>query len=167
MIPSGQNEEGFTRSREGREEISVERGLNVEQLSAVVIDAAFHLHRDLGPGLLESVYEAVLAKLLRDRGLAVARQTIVPIEFAGVRLDEGFRADLVVENALVVELKSVESLAPVHHKQVLTYLRLMHLPLGLLINFGAATFKEGVKRIVNNHHDFAASRLRVNRIEST
>lgn len=166
MIPPGQNEEGFTRSREGREEKSAERGLNAEQLSAVVIDAAFHLHRDLGPGLLESVYEAMLAKLLRDRGLAVARQTIVPIEFAGVRLDEGFRADLVVENALVVELKSVESLAPVHHKQVLTYLRLMHLPLGLLINFGAATFKEGVKRIVNNHHDFAASRLRVNRIES-
>ncbi len=163
MIPSDHNEGGLTRNRE---EGFVQQRLNVEQLSSVVVDAAFHLHRDLGPGLLESVYEAVLAKLLRDRGLAVARQRIVPIEFAGVRLDEGFRADLVVENALVVELKSVECLAAVHYKQVLTYLRLMQMPLGLLINFGAATFKEGVKRIVNDHHDLAASRLRVNRIDS-
>jgi GxxExxY protein len=155
-------EEGLTRSREGREERS--RKLNVEDLSAVVVDAAFHLHCDLGPGLLESVYEAVLARLLRDRGLFVARQQPVPIEFAGLRLDEGFRADLVVDDTLVIELKSVEQLAPVHPKQLLTYLRLMHLPLGLLINFGAATFKEGVKRVVNNHRDFAASRLRVNRV---
>jgi len=94
------------------------------------------------------------------------RQQPVPIEFAGLRLNEGFRADLVVDESLVIELKSVEQFAPVHAKQLLTYLRLMHLPLGLLINFGAPTFKDGVKRVVNNHRDFAASRLRVNQIDS-
>jgi iron complex transport system substrate-binding protein len=127
----------------------------------VVVDTAFHLHKNLGPGLLESVYEAILAKQLQDRGLRVARQLPVPIEFEGLSLDEGFRADLVINERLVIELKSVEYIAPVHPKQLLTYLRLMRLPLGLLINFGSATFKEGIKRIVNNHHDFAASRLRV------
>jgi iron complex transport system substrate-binding protein len=86
----------------------------------------------------------------------------VPNHFAGLRLDEGFRADLVIERRLVVELKSIEHLAPVHPKQLLTYFRLMHVPLGLLINFGAGTFKEGIKRIANNHRDFASSRLRVN-----
>jgi len=135
---------------------------NVEEMSAIVVDAAFHLHRDLGPGLLESVYEVVLAKILRDRGLAVERQKPVPIEFAGLSFDEGFRADLVVEGCLVIELKSVEKISPVHGKQLLTYLRLMHLPLGLLINFGAPIFKEGIRRIVNNHKDFTSSRLRVN-----
>jgi GxxExxY protein len=143
------------RSREGHE-------LNVEELSAVVVDTAFRLHRDLGPGLLESVYEAVLAKLLEDRGLPVARQLPVPVVFAGLRFDEGFRADLVIDHRLVIELKSVERLMPVHHKQLLTYLRLMHLPLGLLINFNAASFKEGIQRIVSNHQDFTASRLRIN-----
>lgn len=128
----------------------------------MVVDTAFHLHRDLGPGLLESVYEAVMAKALRDGGLSVARQASVPIMFAGITVDEGFRADLIVENRLVVELKSVEVLAPVHHKQLLTYLRLMHLPVGLLINFGSETFKDGVKRVVNNHHLLTASRLRIN-----
>lgn len=136
--------------------------LNAEELSAVVVDAAFHLHRDLGPGLLESVYEVVLAKMLSDRGHSVSQQQMVPIEFGGFHFDEGFRADLIIEGKLVVELKSVEQLSPIHHKQLLTYLRLMHVPIGLLINFGAATFKEGVKRIVNDHQDFASSRLRVN-----
>ena len=162
MDSSENTEAALTRSREGREEKAAR--LNVEQLSAVVVDTAFHLHCDLGPGLLESVYEAVLARLLQDRGLSVVRQQPVPIEFAGLRLEEGFRADLVVDGALVIELKSVEQFAPVHAKQLLTYLRLMHLPLGLLINFGAATFKDGVKRVVNSHRDFAASRLRVNQI---
>lgn len=135
---------------------------NIEELSAIVVDTAFHLHKELGPGLLESVYEAVLAKLIQQRGLCVVRQKPVPIEFAGMAFDEGFRADLVVEGKLVVELKSVEHLAPVHSKQLLTYLRLMKVPLGLLINFGSATFKEGIHRVVNNHQDFASSRLRVN-----
>jgi len=138
---------------------------NTEELSAIVVDTAFHIHKELGPGLLETVYEAVLAKLLQQRGLHVVRQKPVPIEFAGLTFDEGFRADLVVEDKLVIELKSVKLLAPVHGKQLLTYLRLMKLPLGLVINFGAATFKEGVQRVVNNHQDFASSRLRVNQMD--
>lgn len=125
----------------------------IEKITATVVDTAFHIHRDLGPGLLETVYEAVLEKMLRERGLSVERQKPVPIQYAGLTFDEGFRADLVVEGCLVVELKSVEKLAPVHGKQLLTYLRLMDLSLGLLINFGAATFKEGVRRIVNNYEE--------------
>jgi iron complex transport system substrate-binding protein len=136
--------------------------MNVEEVSAIVVDAAFHLHRDLGPGLLESVYEVVLAGMLERRGLRIERQKPVAFDFDGMRFNEGLRVDLLVENCLVVELKSVENLAPVAPKQLLTYLRLLKLPLGLLINFGAATFKEGVKRVVNNHRDFASSRLRVN-----
>lgn len=136
--------------------------MNAEEASAVVVDAAFQLHRDLGPGLLESVYESVLAGMLEKRGLRVERQRSVAFDFAGIHFNEGLRVDLLVEGCLVVELKSVENFAPVHAKQVLTYLRLMNLSLGLLINFGAPTFKEGIKRIVNNHRDFAASRLRVN-----
>ncbi|HRQ64418.1 MAG TPA: GxxExxY protein [Xanthomonadaceae bacterium] len=136
--------------------------MNAEEASAVVVDAAYQLHRDLGPGLLESVYEAVLARMLAQRGLAVQRQKTVVFDYAGIHFEEGLRVDLLVEGCLVVELKSVENLAPVHAKQVLTYLRLMNLSLGLLINFGAATFKEGVRRIVNGHTDFVSSRLRVN-----
>ena len=136
--------------------------MTVEEVSAVVVDTSFHLHKDLGPGLLESVYESVLARLLEYRGLRVERQKNVSFDFAGLHFDEGLRIDLLVEGCLVVELKSVENLAPVHAKQLLTYLRLLDLRLGLLINFGAATFKEGVRRIVNDHHDLAASRLRVN-----
>ena len=128
----------------------------------MVVDAAYHVHRGLGPGLLESVYEAILAKALADRGLQVVRQKPVLIEYGGQVFEEGFRADLLVEDVLIVELKSVENLAPVHPKQLLTYLRLLQPPLGLLINFGAPTFKEGIKRIVNDHRDFASSRLRVN-----
>lgn len=131
---------------------------NSEEPSAIVADTAFHLHKELGPGLLESVHEAVLAKLLQQRGLSVMRQKPIPIAFAGMTFDEGFRADLVVEDKLVVELKSVEHLVPVHSKQLLTYLRRMKMPPGLLINFGAATFKEGIHRVVNNHQDFAPSR---------
>lgn len=136
--------------------------MNVEEVSGVVVDAAFHLHKDLGPGLLESVYETVLARLLEKRGLRVERQKSVAFDFDGMHFNEGLRVDLLVEGCLVVELKSVENLAPVHPKQLLTYLRLLELPLGLLINFGAPTFKEGIRRVVNNHRDFASSRLRVN-----
>lgn len=138
--------------------------MDVEEISAVVVDAAFHIHRELGPGLLESVYEVVLARSLERRGLRVERQKTVAFEFDGIRFDEGLRVDILVNEALVIELKSVETLAPVHYKQLLTYLRLLHLPLGILINFGAATFKEGVKRIANNHTAFASSRLRVNQL---
>ena len=136
---------------------------NVEEISAIVVDCSYKLHVEAGPGLLESVYEVVLAKMLEDRGLGVMRQVKVPIELMGLKFDEGFRADLIVDDSLLVELKSVENLLPVHSKQVLTYIRLLKMPLGLLINFGNATFKEGIRRIVNNHQDFAASRLRVNK----
>lgn len=130
--------------------------MTIEEVATVCVDCGFKLHRQLGPGLLESVYEAVLAHSLAERGLAVERQKVIPIRLGALRLEEGFRADLLVEGKLLIELKSVEKTAPVHAKQVLTYLRLMNLPLGLLMNFGAATFREGVKRIVNNHQPFAS-----------
>lgn len=133
-----------------------------EELSRIVVDCAFRMHVEIGPGLLESVYEAVLEKLLLEKSLKVDRQKAIPIEVMGLSFNEGFRADLIVEGILLVELKSVEKLAPVHSKQVLTYLHLLNLPLGLLINFGAATFKEGCKRIVNGQQDFVSSCLRVN-----
>ena len=136
--------------------------MNAEQVSTQIVDAAYHLHRNLGPGLLESVYEAVLAAVLTRRGLRVERQKVVPFEFDGMHFDEGLRVDLLVEGSVIVELKSVERLSPVHTKQVLTYLRLMDLSLGLLINFGAPTFKEGIRRVVNDHRDITSSRLRVN-----
>jgi iron complex transport system substrate-binding protein len=139
---------------------------DIEEVAAMVIDAALQLHRDLGPGLLESVYEAVLSKMLEQRGLSVERQKPVPIQYQGVSLDEGFRLDLLVDGQLIVELKSVENIHPVHPKQLLTYLRLMNLPLGLLINFGAPLLKDGLQRVVNKHTNFASSRLRVHQQES-
>jgi GxxExxY protein len=133
-----------------------------EELSKVVVDCAYRMHVEIGPGLLETVYEAVLEKLLSEQGIRVSRQQSIPVEVMGLSINEGFRADLIVEDLLLIELKSVEKLAPVHSKQVLTYLRLLNLPLGLLINFCAATFKEGCKRIVNGNQDFVSSCLRVN-----
>jgi len=121
----------------------------LNQVSGQIVDAAFHIHSKLGPGLLESVYEVILAKELERRGLFIERQKAVPIEFEGLHFEEGFRADLIVERAIVVELKSAETLAPGHYKQVLTYLRLLDYRLGLLINFGASLLKDGIKRIVN------------------
>lgn len=138
------------------------RAKNGEELSAIVVDCGYRLHVEAGPGLLETVYEVVLAKMLADQGLVVKRQAPVPIRLMGMTFEEGFRADIIVENTLLLELKSVENLLPVHSKQVLTYLRLLKLPLGLLINFGAPTFKDGCKRIVNHHTDTQLSRLRVN-----
>ena len=123
---------------------------DLNQISGAIVDAAFHIHVKLGPGLLESVYEAVLAYELTKRGFAVARQVSVPIVYEALRFEEGFRADLIVENSILVELKSVETLAPVHGKQVLTYLKLLDYRLGLLINFGAPVLKDGIKRIANN-----------------
>lgn len=121
----------------------------LEELASIVIGCGYQLHRDLGPGLLESAYEAIMADQLVRRGIRIERQKPIPIRYDGLQLAEGFRADLMVEGRLLVEFKSVERLAPLHSKQVLTYLRLLDLPLGLLINFGAATFKEGVRRIAN------------------
>lgn len=156
-----ENLRDFAPSRE--EQSSYESNMrDKEELSRIVVDCAYRMHVEIAPGLLETVYEAVLEKLLREKGLKVNRQQPIPIEVMGLSIHEGFRADLIVEDILLVELKSVEKLAPVHSKQVLTYLRLLNLPLGLLINFGTATFKEGCKRIVNGKQDFASSSLRVN-----
>ena len=122
-----------------------------EALATIAVDCGFRLHRDLGPGLLESVYEAILADQLARKGLVVERQRPIPISYDGIDLAEGFRADLLLNGKLLIELKSVERLSPLHSKQVLTYLRLLDLPLGLLMNFGGATFKEGVCRIANGN----------------
>ena len=124
---------------------------DIEQLVKVVIDTGLKLHIDLGPGLMESVYEAVLAARLEKLGIRVSRQIPIKIEVEGLTFPDAFRADLIVENRLLLELKSVEHLMPVHMKQVLTYLRLANLPIGLLMNFGADRFADGLKRLVNNH----------------
>lgn len=134
-----------------------------EELARIVVDCGFRLHKELGPGLYENVYEVVLQKMLENEGLSVKRQSAVPIEVIGLSFDEGFRADLIVEDTSLIELKSISQLAPVHAKQVLTYLRLLNLPLGLLINFGAATSKESIQRIVNGTQDFTHSNLRINK----
>jgi GxxExxY protein len=136
---------------------------DIEALATIAVDVGFHLHRELGPGLLESVYELVLAQELTRKGLHVERQKSVIVTYRDTVIDNGFRIDLIVEDKLLIELKSVEKLAPIHGKQLLTYLRLMHLPLGLLMNFGAATFKEGIQRILNHYDASAAKHLSVNR----
>lgn len=135
---------------------------DIERISSDVVDIALRLHRDLGPGLLESVYETVMAAKLISLGYDVVRQRPVDIEFEGLRFESAFRIDLLVEECFLVEIKSVERLNAAHAKQLLTYLRLTKQPLGLLINFGGATLKEGVRRIVNDYTPFASSRLRVN-----
>jgi GxxExxY protein len=114
-----------------------------------IVDAAFHIHKTLGPGLLESVYEIVLSYELKRRELHVKRQVPIPIRYGEIQFDEGFRADLLVEDKVIVELKSVEQTAPVYKKQLLTHLRLADKRLGLLINFGAAVIKDGITRMVN------------------
>lgn len=123
--------------------------LRLNELSGIIIDTAYHIHKELGPGLLEKVYEVILTKQLQKEGLSVERQKPVPIVYEGESFDEGFRADLIVEEHIIIELKSVETLAPVHSKQLLTYLRLLDLRLGLLLNFGAPLMKDGIIRIVN------------------
>jgi len=135
----------------------------LDEITGAIVDSAMEIHKDLGPGLLESVYEVVLAKALQMRGLLVERQKAIEFEYDGIKFEEGFRVDLLVDGQVIVELKSVEKLSAVHGKQVLTYLRLMNLPVGLLINFGAATLKEGLHRVVNNLPSSASPSLRVNR----
>lgn len=136
--------------------------MELDNLTGAIVDTALKVHIELGPGLLESVYEAVLAHSLHKRGLTVERQKPITFHYDGMIFEEGFRVDLLVENKVVVELKSVDRLSPVHSKQLLTYLRLMNLPVGLLINFGAATLKEGLHRVVNHLPSSASPRLRVN-----
>ena len=136
----------LTQRRKDAEESSVR---TENEIAKVVVDSCFHIHSRLGPGLLESVYEAVLAKDLARRGLRVSRQIPVPIVWDGLSFDEGFRADLIVGDKVIIELKSVERTPPVHAKQLLTYLRLLDKRLGLLVNFGAALIKDGITRVVN------------------
>lgn len=121
----------------------------LNRISGEIIDASICIHQEVGPGLLESVYEVLLAHELRERGLAVERQKPVPIEYRGIRFDEGYRLDVLVEDAVVVELKSIEELAPLHCKQLLTYLRLTRKPLGLLLNFNTNLMKDGIVRLAN------------------
>lgn len=125
--------------------------IEIDDITGEIVDAAHKIHVGLGPGLLESVYEVVLAKELERRGLRVERQRNVSFEFDGMRFVDAFRVDILVENVVIVEVKSIENLAPVHSKQLLTYLRLLGLPVGLLINFGEAAVRDGIRRIVNNH----------------
>ena len=133
----------------------------LDEITGGIVDAAFKLHVGIGPGLLESVYEAVLARDLARRDFKVERQRPLSFEFDGIRFDEALRVDLLVDERVVVEIKSVERILPVHPKQVLTYLRLLKLPVGLLINFGAPTLKEGLKRVVNGQSPSAPPRLGV------
>ena len=119
------------------------------EIAKIIVDSAFQIHKRLGPGLLESVYEIVLAHVLKKRGLKVERQVPVAIVFDGIKFDEGFRADLIVDEKVIVELKSVENIVPVHKKQLLTYLRLSDKRLGLLINFGSELIRDGISRVVN------------------
>lgn len=119
------------------------------EVAKEIVDAAYKIHTTLGPGLLESVYQAVLEYELRKRGLRIEADQPIPVVYEGVHLEVGFRADLIVENKVIVELKSVEAVHPVHKKQLLTYLRVANKRLGLLINFGAFLIKDGISRVVN------------------
>ena len=138
-------------------------------IAASVMDASFLIHREIGPGLLENVYETILAQQLTDAGLEVQRQAAVPVIFRGMVFDEAFRADLIVEKKVIIELKSVERIQPVHSKQLLTYLRMTGCRLGLLINFGENLMKDGFKRIANGldaEKQFHATPLRRNERQS-
>ncbi|HEX4079681.1 MAG TPA: GxxExxY protein [Rhizomicrobium sp.] len=136
----------------------------MDDITGEIVDAAYRLHTDLGPGLLESVYEIILARELERRGLRAARQESVSFDYDGLHFRDCLRVDLLVESRVVVEIKSVEKLLPVHPRQLLTYLRLMQLPVGLLINFGAPTLREGLQRIVHKLPPSASPRLGVNHL---
>ena len=124
--------------------------MNLNQITGAIVESAVDMHRQLGPGLLESVYQAILAHELSNRGLCVETEVPIPVTWNDLKLDLGFRADLIVERDVIVELKSVEMTMPVHRKQVLTYLKVSGRPVGLLLNFGEALMKDGIFRLVNN-----------------
>ncbi len=121
------------------------------EIAKIVVDSAIHLHKNIGPGLLESVYEVLLAHDLESKGLKVMRQVSIPIEYNGIKFNEGFRADIIIEKKVILELKSVETITKVHKKQVLTYLKLTNLKLGFLLNFGEALMKDGITRLINGY----------------
>jgi GxxExxY protein len=120
------------------------------EISKIIVNCAFNIHSSLGPGLLESVYEELLAFELTDYGLLVERQKPIPVLYKNTKMEIGFRADLIIEHKVIIEIKSVEAIAPLHQKQLLTYLRITGNKLGLLINFNSALIKNGIQRIVNN-----------------
>jgi GxxExxY protein len=137
--------------------------MEMDDITAAIVDAAVQIHRELGPGLFESLYEALLAGELQRRGMRAERQRMISFSYNGAEIQDAFRADLLVEERVIVEVKSLERLAPVHTKQLVTYLRLTNLRVGLLLNFGAATMKEGLKRVVNDFPSSSSPRLRINR----
>lgn len=124
--------------------------MNENEISKIIVDAAYKIHTKLGPGLLESAYQAILVHELQNRGLQVEAEVPMPVRYEDITLDIGYRADLIIEKSVIVELKSVEMIANVHKKQLITYLRLADIHLGLLINFGAPMIKDGITRIVNH-----------------
>ena len=124
--------------------------MNENEIAKIVVDCCYKIHTTLGPGLFESVYEKALIYELEKRGLNFEQQKVIPVYYDNIKMEMGFRADIIVENKVILELKSQELLAPVHSKQLLTYLRVTGLKLGLLINFGEALIKNGIHRIVNN-----------------
>lgn len=127
--------------------------MNENEIGKHVVDAAVKVHRALGPGLLETVYEVVLSRELELRGLSCERQVSVPIQYENIRFDEGFRADIIVENKVILELKAVEQVSKVHNKQLFTYLKLRSLKLGFLLNFNATLMKDGITRVINGLDD--------------
>lgn len=127
--------------------------MNENEIGKIIVETAVSLHKELGPGLLETVYEVILAHKLKDHGLSIDRQVAVPIEYNGIKFDEGFRIDLLVNNKVIIELKSVEQLHKAHKKQLLTYLKLTGCKLGYLLNFGEALMKDGISRIINGDID--------------
>jgi GxxExxY protein len=131
----------------------------LDRIAKVVVDTAFHIHEDLGPGMLEAAYEAILSAKLEGKGLRVDRQVPINVEYDGIKLDNAFKVDLLIEGKIIVELKATEKTPPVYARQVLTYLKLTNLRLGFLINFGAPTFKEGTKRLINDPSNLVSWRL--------
>ena len=125
--------------------------MEINEVTSIIIEESIRIHRELGPGLLESVYEEVLYYCLTKRGLYVTRQTPVPVFFEEVKMDIGFRADLIVENKVIAELKSVDIIPPVHYKKLVTYLKFTNMTVALMINFNEVLLKNGIKRIVNNY----------------
>jgi GxxExxY protein len=136
--------------------------VELDDITGLIIDVAMQIHRELGPGLLESVYETLLTCELQRRGVHAERQCLIGFSYNGVEIENAFRADLLVERQVIVEVKSLEKLAPVHPRQLLTYLRLTNLRVGLLLNFGGETMKEGLKRVVNDFVPSVSPRLRIN-----
>lgn len=143
----------------------VEPDRELDTIARQIVDIAFHLHRDVGPGLLESAYETLLSAKLTELGMGVERQMAIDVTHNNIFLSSAFRVDLLVDRSIVIEIKSVEKTLPIHSKQLLTCLRLGGFPLGFVINFGTAMFKDGIRRLINSDALLASSRLGANPLE--